>query len=114
MKSGKTRVMPRIKRGGSPPIDSSYEAIGQRMKRLRLAVGLTQKQMAKVLGISRPAITRQESGEDRISVDHAMIVKEQFSVGLEWIYLGITDDLSREARKLLGYPVPPQEDDPSP
>lgn len=40
-----------------------------RIRELRLAAGLTQKQLADKMGISKPAVSLWESGAQRPSVD---------------------------------------------
>lgn len=44
--------------------------MGQLMKAMRLHRGLTQEQIAKKLGVSRPAIPNMEAGKQNIYLHH--------------------------------------------
>jgi len=101
VKSGKSRNMPRITRGGPPPADHSYAAIGKRLKYLRQAFGKTQEQMAKVIGVSKGMISSCENGDARLSADHMLKLLVEFDAPLEWLYLGWTRHVSVELRRKL-------------
>jgi transcriptional regulator with XRE-family HTH domain len=47
-------------------IDSSHEAMGQRIARLRKALGMTQQGLAEKIGINRTMVTEYEAGRIRI------------------------------------------------
>ena len=46
-----------------------FEELGAKLAELRKAQGLTQTQLAELLGISQQLVAAQESGERRIPVD---------------------------------------------
>ena len=48
--------------------DALYAAVGSRVRRARVDAGMTQVQLADVLGISRSSVANLESGRQRISV----------------------------------------------
>ena len=77
MDSGNTRPMPKIKRGGPPPSDNSYAAIGKRLRLLRLAFGKTQEDMAEIIGVNYTMISRCERGGARLSADHMLKVLDR-------------------------------------
>lgn len=101
MESGDPRLMPRMSRGGPPPSDNSYEAIGKRLKLLRLAFGKTQQDMGKIVNVSLGMISRCESGSARLSADHMLKILVEFDAPLEWLYLGWKRHLSPELRRKL-------------
>lgn len=101
MDSGKTPAMPRITRGGAPPVDNSYQAIGKRLRQLRLAFGKTQEELAAIIGVSPGMISKCEKGESRLSADHMLKLLVAYDVPLEWLYLGWGRHLSRELRDKL-------------
>jgi len=101
-----TEGMPRIKRGGTPPGAKPYEAVGNRLKLLRLAFGKTQEELAKIIGVSIGMISRCESGSARLSADHMLILVAEYDVPMEWLYLGSTRWLSRELRHKLNQVSP--------
>ena len=111
MDSGNTRPMPRIKRGGPPPSDNSYAAIGKRLRLLRLAFGKTQEDMAEIIGVNYTMISRCERGGARLSADHMLKVLIEFDAPLEWLYLGWKRHLSNELRHKLDQVL--SETDPS-
>jgi len=101
-----TLAMPRVRRGGSPPSAKPYEAVGTRLKLLRLAFGKTQEELAKIVGVSIGMISRCESGSARLSADHMLILVAEYDVPMEWLYLGSTRWLSRELRHKLSQVSP--------
>jgi len=103
MKSGKTRGMPRTKRRGAkpPPPDNSDEAVGIRMRQLRLAFGKTQTEIGKIVGVKNSMISTCENGGGRLSADHMIKLLIEFDAPLEWLYLGWKRHLSPELRRKL-------------
>jgi transcriptional regulator with XRE-family HTH domain len=96
-----TGIMPRGKRGGTPPSDRSDKAVGKRQKLLRLAFGKTQEDIAKLVGVSLSMISRCESGGTRLGVDHMLTLLIEFDVPLEYLYLGWKRHLSNDLRRKL-------------
>ena len=96
-----TGIMPRGKRGGTPPDERSDEAVGKRQKLLRLAFGKTQEDIAKIVGVSLSMISRCESGGTRLGVDHMLKLLVEFDAPLEWLYLGWKRHLSNDLRRKL-------------
>jgi len=64
-----------------------YEENCKRLRLLRAALGVTQTQMAGLLGISQTAWALSENGR-RISLDNALLLRERFAIGLDWVYCG--------------------------
>jgi transcriptional regulator with XRE-family HTH domain len=60
------------------------ERIASRLRSARKAVGLTQAQVAKLLGIHRPTIAEMEAGRRRVSVDELSRLGEMYGVSVEW------------------------------
>ena len=48
--------------------------LGERIKEVRKTNGITQEKLAELIGVSRTAITRWESGETNPTVDHLIAV----------------------------------------
>ena len=59
--------------------------IGVRLKQAREAAGLTQQQIAKLLGLSRPAISEMESETRTVSVGELKQLGEHYKVSLQWL-----------------------------
>lgn len=64
------------------------EGLAERIKRRRLAAGLTQGQMADRLGISRVSVTNWESGRGRPDIDRLSVIGELLSVNTDWLLAG--------------------------
>ena len=113
MESGNTPQMPKIKKGDPSPDETSDEAVGKRLKLLRLAFGKTQEEIANIVGVSGGMISRCERGNSRLSVDHMIKLLIEFDAPLDWLYLGWKRHLSNELRRKL-YQVSPDTDPSSP
>jgi len=101
MESGKTLVMPKIKKGDRRSSDNSDEAIGKRLKLLRLAFGKTQRDIAKVCGVTHNFISACEAGRDRLAPERLYKLLVEFDAPLEWLYFGWKRHLSNELRHKL-------------
>lgn len=101
MESGNTPPMPKIKKGDPSPDETSDEAVGKRLRLLRLAFGKTQDEIAKIVGVSYSMISRCENGNSRLSVDHMIKLLIEFDAPLDWLYLGWKRHLSNELRRKL-------------
>lgn len=71
------------------PHPESLEAISDRLKRTRLALGLNQAQWCRLTGIEPQAWNNYESGLRRISIDQAMKVCQATGITTDWIYRGL-------------------------
>ena len=68
--------------------------VGNNIKWARELAGLTQEQLAEIIGVSRTAVVRWESGETYPSIDHLIELTKVLKVSADFI-LGI-----READKI--------------
>lgn len=80
------------------------DAVGHRLKMLRLALGLSPSQMADTLGIERTYWSRFENGRQGLSDTVAALLCVRFGVTLDWIVLGdwskLPLDLSEKIRSV--------------
>jgi len=58
-------------------------AIGQRIKEVRIKIGISQQKLAGMLGVSRPTITQIESGERKVSSDELIKLAEIFDITID-------------------------------
>jgi len=91
--------------------------IGQNIKRLREKAGLTQEDLARILGISRPAVTSIETGRRRVAADELVRLAKAIRVTADQI-LGLSSapevlfqanvgaDVVRESKPVLRISVP--------
>lgn len=71
----------------------------ERLKALRLEAHLTQKEVADILGISRPAYTYWEKGEKAPTPDKLPALSKLFNVSTDYL-LGNSDYRSVEEEEL--------------
>lgn len=69
--------------------NESGEAIAERLKRTREAMGFNQAQWCRLTGIEPQAWNNYESGLRRISIDQAIKVCQATGVTTDWIYRGL-------------------------
>ena len=72
------------------PVARSPEPLAQRLRRLRLALGVSQDKLSKLLGVSAAQVYLVESGRrSRLNLDTAQRYAEVFSVSLPYIMYGM-------------------------
>lgn len=84
--------------------------IASRLREARKMAGLSQAQVAKILGLHRPSITEAEAGNRKVSADEIAKLAELYDVSVSWLLgegaekLDIHDDkiqlAARELHKL--------------
>lgn len=60
--------------------------LGNNMKEIRLKNGLSQENVASILGVSQPAITRYEKGIVDISISNLYKFSKEFNVSFDVLY----------------------------
>jgi len=90
--------------------DQKRRIIAQRIREARRMAGLSQGQVAKMLGLSRPSVTEIEAGNRAVAAEELARLAEVFDVGVSWLLgegtakLDAHDDrlqlAARELRKL--------------
>ena len=53
---------------------------------LRKNLGLTQKELGEILGVSERMICNYETGEITLPIDKAIILSQRWNYTLDWIY----------------------------
>lgn len=84
----------------------SLKAIGDRLRRTRLAMKMQQATWCRYVGIEPPAWNNFEKGIRRISVDNALKVCRATGVSLDWIYRGMSAQLPLNLATELQAPEP--------
>lgn len=64
--------------------------VGKRIKLARDLAGLTQEKLAEIIGVSRTAVVRWESGETDPTIDHLIEMTKVLNVSADFL-LGIND-----------------------
>lgn len=63
-------------------------SVGQRIALLRKHKDMTQEELANVLGTTRQAISKWESGKSYPDIDYAIKIGEYFGVSMDYLLLG--------------------------
>jgi len=74
--------------------------IASRLRAAREAAGLSQGQVAKLMGFHRPTISEIEAGRRRISADELTKLADIYGVGVEWITSRKTDAKNLNDQKI--------------
>jgi len=64
---------------------SKKAIIAARVREARVAAGLTQGQVAKMLGLHRPAISEVEAGNRSVTADELTRMAKLFDVSVSWL-----------------------------
>jgi transcriptional regulator with XRE-family HTH domain len=80
-------------------------AIAARLKAAREQAGLTQGQVARLLGLHRPSVSEMEAGRRSVSAEELAALADAYGVSVAWLLDGEAGDVSRvryemAARKL--------------
>lgn len=70
---------------------AAREMIAQRIREARIMAGLSQAQIAKLLGVHRPAVTEIEAGNRRVSAEELAQMANLLDVSVAWL-VGETPD----------------------
>lgn len=66
-------------------LDSKRAEIAERLRAAREQAGLSQGQVAKLLGLQRPAISEIEAGRRRVSAEEIAKLAETYDVSAQWL-----------------------------
>ena len=59
--------------------------LAERLKEARKLAGLSQGQVAKLLGLHRPSVSEMEAGNRRVSADELSQLAELYDVSVAWL-----------------------------
>lgn len=74
--------------------------IAERLKEARKLAGISQGQVAKILGLHRPSISEMEAGNRRVSADELARLAEIYDVGVAWLLGEVPDILDAQDPRL--------------
>ena len=86
-----------LKSGSGEPVFTSdidnsiiknVSGAGKRLVEMRHKLGLLQKDVRAVLGLTHTAYSRIENGHMRLTVENAKKIEDEFGVGAEWLLYG--------------------------
>lgn len=61
----------------------NYKKIGERLRKLRKYMGLTQEQVAEILSVGRDAILRIEKGDRKIDLQELMNFSKLYNISMD-------------------------------
>ncbi len=66
--------------------------IGNRVKELRLTLGLTQEEFGEKIGLKKSGISNIENGTRNLSIRNIKLISKTFNVAETWLISGISDE----------------------
>jgi transcriptional regulator with XRE-family HTH domain len=76
--------------------------LGDRIQQLRKGIGLSQEQLAEIIGVSRQAISKWETDQSSPDLDKIVLLCNTFSVSADEL-LGTRDDNSKDTVQIESY-----------
>ena len=76
--------------------------VGDRIRRRRILMGLTQDQLGEALGISYQQIQKYETGANRVSAGRLFLIAERLEVAPGWFFDPVKSDASSDDFDELG------------
>lgn len=85
--------------------------IAERLQELRKQAGYSQEQLAELLGLSRQAVSKWESGQGKPEIDNIVKLTEIYDVSADYLLSGVNrapvpapekKELSHEYKKAIG------------
>ena len=73
--------------------------IAERLQDLRKKAGYSQEQVAEMLGISRQAVSKWESGQGKPDIENIVKLTEVYSVSADYILLGTEKEVTVSVEK---------------
>src|SRR5262245_9913764 len=73
---------------GRPPVGMIDDYVGGRIRERRIMLGLTQQQLAEMIGVSHQQARKYEGGVNRLSAGRLFEVAHALSVPLTYFYEG--------------------------
>ena len=81
--------MPAEKRAGRPRSQDIDRHVGARMRQRRIMLGLTQQQLAELIGVTYQQAHKYEKGINRVSAGRLYSVAQALGVEVSYFYEGL-------------------------
>lgn len=69
-------------------ITRDVSGAGNRLAEMRHGLGMTQKDVREILGLTHTAYNRIENGHVKLTVENAQKIEDEYGVGAEWLLYG--------------------------
>lgn len=80
--------------------DAASEPISARLRQAREQAGLSQGQVAKMLGLHRPSVSEMEAGRRKVSAEELAKLAGIYGVRVSWLTSAQPDEDARREAKL--------------
>ena len=70
--------------------------VGERIRRRRVMLGLTQEQLGEALGISYQQIQKYETGANRVSAGRLFMISQILEVGIAVLFDGLGEEVDSD------------------
>jgi transcriptional regulator with XRE-family HTH domain len=80
--------------------DPKRKAIATRLKTAREQAGLSQGQVARLLGLHRPSVSEMEAGRRSVSAEELVSLAKTYGVSVDWLTGADTPDPERDRLEL--------------
>ena len=80
---------------------SGPNQLARRIREARKLAGLSQGQVARILGLHRPSISEIEAGNRRVSAQELAALADLFDVSIAWLHGEEGQDVVEDARVRL-------------
>jgi transcriptional regulator with XRE-family HTH domain len=64
---------------------TNLKTIGRRVRELRKAEGVTQEELAALIGVTRSTIAGIETGGDRGGIETMIAIADHYQVAMDWL-----------------------------
>jgi transcriptional regulator with XRE-family HTH domain len=81
--------------------DDSIEAVAMRLSKARAILSLSKKDFAEKAGLAEQVYGPFENAKRPLSLNAAKLLRKTYSLPLEFLYFGKTDDLPTRISKQL-------------
>lgn len=85
--------------------------LNERLQDMRKKAGYSQEQLAELLGISRQAVSKWESGQGNPDIDNIIKLTKVYQVSADYILFGLENEANEQAEQ---NPLPPKNNGLSP
>ena len=82
-------------------IDLDFRAIGMRIQKYRMEKGLTQDELAELVGTSQKYISRIETGYHNMKVDTIAAIAKYLGVSVDYLIADFTDSKNESTLKVI-------------
>lgn len=83
------------------------QAVGDRLRKTRTVMGLTQRAMCKSIGVSPSRWNNWEQGKRPLDLEAAVALCERHELTLDWLYRGVSAGLPYELGLKVDFrPIP--------